>query len=267
MDSVITDKYGLYHGDCLNILQRIENNTIQLCLCDLPYGVLNKSNKAAQWDKPIDLKLLWKELKRVGTDNCAFIFFASGLFTHDLIESNRKDFKYTLVWDKKVVTGFLNAKKQPLRRHEDILVFYQKQCVYNPQFTKGKPSHIRGENAKSCNRLWGSTEVEAQKIVNVKKYTDEKYPTSILLFEKNIHVLNHPTEKPVSILEYLIKTYSNEGDVVLDPTMGSGSCGEACLNTQRIFIGIEMNDTWFAFAKKRIENKIKENNNETQNCL
>ena len=245
------NKYNLYHGDCLNILQRIENNTIQLCLCDLPYGVLNKSNKAAQWDKPIDLKLLWKELKRVGTDNCAFIFFASGLFTHDLIESNRKDFKYTLVWDKKRTTGFLNAKRQPLRQHEDIIIFYSKQPTYNPQFTKGDPSHSRGLNCKGTNNNYGN-------FINPsdKKFTDDKYPTSILKFEKNIHVLNHPTEKPVSILEYLIKTYSNEYDTVLDPTMGSGSCGEACLNINRKFIGIELDDNYFEMAKQRIENHI-----------
>lgn len=240
----------LYHGDCLVELKNIEDHTVNLCLCDLPYGVLNKSNKAAQWDKPIDLTLLWKELKRVAVENCAFVFFASGIFTHDLIESNRKDFKYTLVWDKKRTTGFLNAKKQPLRLHEDIVVFYSKQPTYNPQFTKGSPSHIRGEGAKAKDSVYGS-----YKIPRSCKYTDDKYPTSILQFEKNIHVLKHPTEKPVSILEYLIKTYSNEGDTILDPTMGSGSCGEACLNTNRNFIGIEMNEEWFSFAKNRLENK------------
>ena len=244
-------KYSLFNGDCLEIIKQIPNHSIQLCLCDLPYGVLNKSNKAAQWDKPIDIHLLWKELKRVGTENCSFVFFSSGLFTHDLIESNRKDFKYTLVWDKKRTTGFLNAKKQPLRQHEDIVVFYSKQPTYNPQFTKGEPSHSRGLNCKGTNNNYGS-------FINPsdKKFTDDKYPTSILQFEKNIHILNHPTEKPVSILEYLIKTYSNEGDVVLDPTMGRGSCGEACLNTGRKFIGIELDTTWFNFAKERIENHV-----------
>ena len=148
---------------------------------------------------------MWKELKRVSVENCAFVFFASGIFTHDLIESNRKDFKYTLVWDKKRTTGFLNAKKQPLRVHEDIVVFYSKQPTYNPQFTKGSPSHVRGEGAKAKDSVYGS-----YKIPRSCKYTDDKYPTSILQFEKNIHVLKHPTEKPVSILEYLIKTYSNE---------------------------------------------------------
>lgn len=247
---IVTEKYKLYYGDCLEIMKQIPEKSVQLFLCDLPYGVLNKSNKHAQWDKPIDLQSLWKEIKRIGKENCAYVFFASGLFTHDLIESNRKDFKYTLVWDKKVTTGFLNAKRQPLRRHEDIVVFYQKQCKYNPQFTKGTPSHSRGLNCKGTNNNYGF-------FINPsdKKFTEDKYPTSILSFEKNIHVLKHPTEKPVSILEYLIKTYSNEGDVVLDPTMGSGSCGEACLNTNRIFNGIENDNTWFEFARKRIESK------------
>jgi site-specific DNA-methyltransferase (adenine-specific) len=202
-------------------------------------------------DKPIDLKLLWKELKRVGTDNCAFIFFASGLFTHDLIESNRKDFKYTLVWDKIVKTGFLNSKKMPLRQHEDLVVFYSKQPTYNPQFTKGKPSHIRGLNANDTNNVYGKFKNPMD-----QSYTDDKYPTSIIRIPKNARIMNHPTEKPVPILEYLIKTYSNESDTVLDPTMGSGSCGEACLNINRKFIGIELDDNYFEMAKQRIENHV-----------
>lgn len=114
------DGISLFKGDCFDILPTLPSSSVQLFLCDLPYGVLNKQNPHAAWDKPVDLIALWKERKRIGTPNCAYVFFASGLFTHDVIESNRKDFKYTLVWDKKATTGFLNAKKQPLRRHEDF---------------------------------------------------------------------------------------------------------------------------------------------------
>lgn len=237
----------LFHDSCLNVLPTLPSSSVQLFLCDLPYGVLNKQNPNASWDKPIDLNVLWNEMKRVGTQNCAYVFFASGLFTHDLIESNRKGFKYTLVWDKKVTTGFLNAKKQPLRKHEDIVVFYQKQCKYNPQFTKGTPSHIRGANANNVNNVYGSCPFQS-----TRKYSDDKYPTSILCFEKNIHLLKHPTEKPVSILEWLIKTYTDEGDTVCDPTMGSGSCGEACQNVHRNFIGIEMDTSWYEYASNRL---------------
>lgn len=237
----------LFHDSCLNVLPTLPSSSVQLFLCDLPYGVLNKQNPNASWDKPIDLNVLWKDMKRIGTPNCAYVFFASGLFTHDLIESNRKDFKYTLVWDKKVTTGFLNAKKQPLRRHEDIVVFYAKQCKYNPQFTKGMPSHIRGANAKAGDSVYGS-----YKMPSTKKFTDDKYPTSIICFEKNKHVLKHPTEKPVSILEWLVKTYTDEGDTVCDPTMGSGSCGEACQNVHRNFIGIEMDTLWYEYASNRL---------------
>lgn len=240
---------NLFNGNCFDVLPTLPSSSVQLFLCDLPYGVLNKQNPHASWDKPLDLGVLWREMKRIGTPNCAYVFFASGLFTHDLIESNRKDFKYTLVWDKKVTTGFLNAKKQPLRRHEDIVVFYAKQCKYNPQFTKGTPSHIRGANATAKNdHVYG---VYSAPIT--KKYTDDKYPTSILCFEKNKHTLKHPTEKPVSILEWLIKTYTDEEDMVCDPTMGSGSCGEACLNLNRKFIGIEMDEIWYDYAVKRLE--------------
>ena len=244
-------EYTLYHGDCLEQLKNVGSNSASLFLLDLPYGVLNKSNKNAQWDKPTDLSLLWKEMKRIGKDNCAFVFFASGLFTHDVIESNRKDFKYTLVWDKCRTTGFLNAKKQPLRQHEDLIVFYSKQPTYNPQFTKGKPCHSRGKIKEDThNNNYGQFDR-----VYDQKFTDDKYPTSILRFEKNQHVLNHPTEKPVDILRYLIRTYSNEGDLVIDPTMGSGSCGEACILENRNFIGIELNDEWFSFAENRLNLK------------
>lgn len=242
------DGISLFKGNCFDILTSLPSSSVQLFLCDLPYGVLNKQNPHAAWDKPVDLNALWKEMKRIGVPNCAYVFFASGIFTHDLIEINRKDFKYTWVWDKKATTGFLNAKKQPLRRHEDIVVFYSKQCKYNPQFTKGTPSHIRGANTTGkVNHNYGNYNP-----ASTKKFTDDKYPTSILCFEKNKHVLKHPTEKPVSILEWFIKTYT-DGDTVCDPTMGRGSCGEACLNLNRKFIGIETDEIWYDYAVKRLE--------------
>lgn len=239
----------LFCDDCLNVLPSLESNIADLFLMDLPYGVLNKSNKKAKWDKPIDINALWIHLKRIGKPNCCFIFFASGIFTHDIVESNREYFKYTLVWDKIRTTGFLNAKKQPLRQHEDIVVFYNRQPTYNPQFTKGTPCHSRGKRLEdTVNNNYG----QFNRIYD-QKFSDEKYPKSILQFEKNQHHLKHPTEKPVDLLRYLIRTYTNESDLVIDPTMGSGSCGEACLLEKRNFLGIELDKSWFEFSKKRIE--------------
>lgn len=234
--------------DAIEGIASLPSDSVQLFLCDLPYGVLNKKNPNAQWDKPLDLNALWNEMLRIGNQTCAYVFFASEIFTHDLIESNRKNFKYTLVWNKLRTTGFLNAKKQPLRRHEDIVVFYRQQCKYNPQFTKGIPSHIRGAKAKSKNSVYGQYNLPI-----TKKYSEDKYPTSILTFEKNIHTLTHPTEKPVSILEYLIRTYTDEGDTVCDPTFGSGSCAEACIRNGRNFVGFEVSNEWYDYAQKRIQ--------------
>lgn len=241
----------LYNGDCLVEMQNIADKSVDMILCDLPYGVLNKGNKSAQWDRLIPFEPLWEQYCGVIKDNGAIVLFAQGMFTAQLMMSNPKMWRYNLVWRKGGrCSGFLNAKRQPLREHEDILVFYKAQPTYNPQMTKCSPhqrNHSRGKgDHKQTNRCYGSFN-EAADIIS-----DEKYPRSILEFQRP-HPQIHPTEKPVSLLEYLIKTYTNEGETVLDNTMGSGSTGVACVNTGRNFIGIELNDEYFNTASERIK--------------
>lgn len=242
----------LLYGDCLELLKEIPNGSVDMVCADLPYAALNRSNPYAQWDNVIDMVKLWDEMHRVCKPNAAIVLFGQGIFSAKLIMSNPKEYRYTLIWDKvNRPTGFLNANRSPLRIHEDILVFYRKQPTYNPQMTYGPVNHKRGkagnarlENGK--NRCYGSF-AQTPTII-----TNEKFPTTILRFEKEHKNFYHPTCKPVRLLEWLIKTYSNERETVLDMTMGSGSTGVACANTKRNFIGIELTEEYFEIAKKRI---------------
>lgn len=242
----------LIHGDCLEEMKNIPDKSINLILCDLPYEVLNKGNKNAQWDKMIPMDELWKQYNRIITDNGAIVLFAQGMFTCQLMMSNPKNWRYNLIWDKRLPGGFLNAKRMPLRSHEDIVVFYKKLPTYNPQMEEGIPLHGRGTSFKTkdlTNNCYGNMSVTD----DLRKGSTQKFPRSVLRFDKpHPSTLLHPTQKPVSLLEYLIKTYSNEGDAVLDNCMGSGSTGVACVNTGREFIGIELNDKYFEIAKGRI---------------
>ena len=239
--------YKLLQGDCLELMKDIPDKSIDMILCDLPYGVTqNKLDITLPFDK------LWEQYNRIIKDNGCIALFAQGLFYIDLISSNRKMFKYDLVWDKELVSGFLNAKKMPLRRHEQIAIFYKKLPSYNPQFTQGKPAHSKGNAYKSkdvVNHNYG-------KFKPVETNTNTlKYPTSILKFQKpHPSQTLHRTEKPILLLEYLIKTYTNEGETVIDNCMGSGSTGVACINTNRNFIGMELDKEYFKIAKDRIEN-------------
>lgn len=245
--------YELYHGDCLEVMKNIEDKSVDMILCDLPYGVTSKN----KWDTIIPYEPLWKEYKRIIKDNGAIILFGQDKFTARTMLSNEKMHRYNLIWNKVLTSGFLNANRMPLREHEDIMVFYKKLPTYNPQFTEGKPLHGMGEKFKkikndnnnyndfnSCNNPSANREGDTK-----------KYPKSILTFtRKHSSKMLHPTEKPVELLEYLIKTYSNENDVILDNCMGSGGTGVACLKTNRNFIGIELDKGYFNIAKERIEN-------------
>lgn len=207
-----------------------------------------------KWDNKIDLNNLWIEYERIIKEHGVICLFSQTKFFYELIKSNEKLFRYDLIWDKVLVTGFLNANRQPLRRHEQIAIFYKKQPKYNPQMGIGQPLHGNGkinisEKTKN-NNVYG----EFKYLEDTRKGSTEKYPTSILKFKKlHSSKMLHPTEKPVSLLEYLIKTYTNEKDVVLDNCMGSGSTGIACLNTNRSFIGIELDKNTFEIAENRIE--------------
>ena len=246
-------------GDCLELMREIPDGSVDMILCDLPYGVLNSKNPNAKWDSVIPFPELWKHYKRVTKENGAIVLFASGMFTADLMQSNRKMWKYNLVWKKgNRPTGFLNAKKQPLRISEDICVFYNKQPTYNPQFTIGeKPCHSRGcdENAQKRVRNGCYGEFKPTPVV----ITNNKYPLSIIDIPKEHPQSYHPTQKPVALLEYLIRTYTNEGETVLDNCMGSGSTCVACVNTGRKYIGFELDENYFEIAEQRIadaENEV-----------
>lgn len=243
----------LKNGDCLELMKDIPDKSIDMVLCDLPYGVTNN-------DKDISLPFdkLWEQYERIIKDDGAIVLFGQGLFYIDLVNSNRKLFKYDLVWDKVLTSGFLNAKRMPLRQHEQIAVFYKKLPTYNPQFTKGEPNHSKGniEIKTYENRNYGE-----YKSVQTT-FTDDKYPTSIVKFSKpHPSTAKHRTEKPVELLKWLIKTYTNEGDKVLDNCMGSGSTGEACILTKRDFIGIELDENYFNIAKERLDKILESRRN------
>ena len=247
----IGDNCILYNGDCIEIMQSLPDKSIDLILCDLPYSITKMS-----WDCLIPFEPLWKQYNRICKGN--IILFSSGLFTYRLIESNLKNYKYKLIWKKNVPTGMNSAKYRPMKYYEEILIF--NGGVYNPI-----PKERIGVH-KECyryNHYCGkSNHVDYDKIK--KKYDpDFVQPSDILEFNvvPNRNGKLHPTQKPVDLLEYLVKTYSNEGDTVLDNCMGSGSTGIACINTNRKFIGIEKEASYFDIAKQRIvdhiENKIR----------
>ena len=233
----------LHHGDCLEIMRTLPDESIQLVLCDLPYGMTDN-----EWDIILPFDKLWEQYKRLMKPNGAIVLFGIQPFTSLLISSNLKMFKYEWVWMKNKGRGHLNAKKQPLRNKEDICVFYSKQCAYFPQMMEGSPYAIKGgSEIKKSNY----NAILRSKIVN----NGERYPNQILAFDcvPQTQIL-HPTQKPVELLEYLIKTYTMEADCVLDNCMGSGSTGVACQNTLRRFIGIEKDHTIFKIAETRLKN-------------
>lgn len=243
----------IYNEDCLEGMKRIPDGSVDAVICDLPYGVLNKQSEGGSWDSIIPLEPLWEQYKRITKPNAAIILFSQGMFTAQLMMSNPKMWRYNLVWDKVLKTGFLNSKRMPLRQHEDICVFYKMLPTYNPQMTKCEPhkrNHSKGNGQhREVNRCYGSY-VETPTIVS-----DEKFPTSIISIPKQ-HIVGksyHPTEKPVSLIQWLIRTYSNKGDVILDNTIGSGTTAIAAIREKRCFIGFELNEKYYKIANKRIE--------------
>lgn len=228
----------IYHQDCLEGMRHIPDGSIDMILCDLPYGTTQCS-----WDTVIPFELLWEQYERVIKDNGAIVLNCQQPFTSQLIMSNPKMFKYCWVWSKSQVSGFLNAKKQPLREHEDIAVFYKKQCTYNPQMTKGK-MQLKNTGGSTSNY----NEFKAQ-----PHYSDEYYPRTILEFPLRRFKDGHPTQKPVELYEYLINTYTNENEIILDNCMGSGTSAVAALNTGRKFIGFETESKYIEMTNQRIE--------------
>ena len=237
----------LFNSDCLEVMKQIPNESIDMICCDLPYGTTQNKD-----DIIIPFEPLWNEYERIIKENGCIALFAQGLFYVDLVNSNRKLFRYDLVWDKVLTSGFLNAKRMPLRQHEQIAIFYKKLPTYNPQFTEGKPLHGKGKSYMD-KELKNQNYGQFHATEDLRKGSTEKYPTSILRFPKpHPSVAKHRTEKSIECLEWLIKTYTNEGNIVLDNCMGAGSCGIACKNTNRDFIGIELDENYFNIAKERI---------------
>lgn len=231
---------NIYNDDCFNILPTLDKESVDLVLVDLPYG-----QTACQWDVCIDLDKMWEELKRVGKEGTAYVFFTTTKFGYNLIKSNEKWFRYDLVWEKGGRgVGFQHANKMPLRNHEMIYVFYKKLPTYNPQMTPMDKPYTRTYNTDlSCN-------------LKVKQHFTKTYthyhPKSVQRFSIPNNNSKHSTQKPTDLCEWLIKTYSNENDLVLDFTMGSGSTGVACINTGRRFIGIEKDPEIFKVAQERL---------------
>ena len=233
---------NLMQGDCLELMKSIPDGSIDAIITDPPYGTT-----ACKWDSVIPFEPLWAQYKRIIKDNGAIVLTASQPFTTALISSNLKDFKYCLVWDKTKSGNFALAKKQPMKSHEDICLFYAKQPSYNPQM------EIRGKIRKKG----GGLPSDNFGITPTISYNNTYYPKSILTFSTGSRVdHHHPTQKPVALMEYLIKTYTNEGDTVLDNCMGSGTTGVACKNLNRNFIGIELDESYFNIAKERINGII-----------
>ena len=254
------NKIQLYNMDCLEFMKTLEDNSIDLILTDPPYGTT-----ACKWDSIIPLDSMWEQLKRIIKPNGAIVMTASQPFTTILIASNMKMFKYCWVWNKSRVTGFANAKKQPLRCIEDIVVFYRNPPTYNPQGLIRINKKVKNGRSVGGNTLRADINESANKgslrtagSEYIQEFTG--YPKQILQISSEGKTV-HPTQKPVTLMEYLIKTYTNEGETVLDFTMGSGSTGIACLNTNRSFIGCELDENYFKIAKDRIENHKLKNNN------
>lgn len=234
----------LMQGDCIKLMKDIPDGSVDMILCDLPYGTT-----ACKWDTVIPFESLWEQYKRIIKTNGAIVLTANQPFTSFLIQSNINEFRYCWIWDKVRGSNFATVKIRPFNSHEDIVIFYKRQPTYNPQMTAGKPyTQKQGRVGESK-----QTGLYRQNVITVND--GERYPTTVLKFSKESGC--HPTQKPVALMEYLIKTYTNEGETVLDNCMGSGTTGVACVNTNRRFIGIEMDENYFNIAKNRIEGAMK----------
>lgn len=242
--------YKIYNGDCLKVMDKLikEGIKVDCVIADPPYGTT-----ACKWDTVIPFDDMWERLNKLIKPNGAIVLFGSEPFSSALRMSNIKNYKYDWIWEKEQGINQLNAKKMPLRNSENISVFYKKQCAYNPQFKKGTPyKKDRCPYSKDIESLYGK---QVNKVVTVNE--GYRYPLTIIKFNRELKNRYHPTQKPAALLEYLIKTYTNENELVLDFTMGSGSTGVACINTNRKFIGIELDNNYFNIAKQRIEEACK----------
>ena len=241
LDNAMGEEIKLYNGDAIEGMKLLPSNSIDLICVDLPYGTTQN-----KWDVIIPLDDMWKEFNRVKTERGIIALTAAQPFTSILVASNLKQFKYDLVWEKSISSNQLNVKKQPLRSHESVLIFYDKPGTYNEQRTEGKPYKINRKSVRNGG-CYGD------QVSSSKDNDGFRHARSVIKIANPRIKGGHPTEKPVALMEYLIKCYSNEGDTVLDCCMGSGSTGEAAKTWNRKFIGIELNGGYFKKAKRRLE--------------
>lgn len=231
----------LIHGDCMEHMSNIDAKSIDMILCDLPYGMTKN-----KWDVPIPFDDLWKHYNRIIKDNGAIVLFGSQPFTSLMIVSNQKMFRYCLVWEKNKFSDFLNAKRKPMKTNEDICIFYKRQPIYNPQYWDSTPyRRWNTQEAVDKQSNYGSHKS------NVVESDGKRLPTTVLKFNR-VERPDHPTQKPVDLLEWLIKTYTNEGALVLDNCMGVGSTGIAAKNQKRRFLGIELESRYYDMAVQKI---------------
>lgn len=237
----------LWHGDCLELMKEVPNCSVDMILCDLPYGTT-----ACKWDANIPFVPLWEHYQKVIKDTGVIILFSKQPFTTDLINSNRNWYRYSWLWIKNIANGYLNAKIMPLQVYEELCVFYKRKPKYNPQIEYG---FERKTSRASTKRKCKAAEVY-NKAICVKDYdSTARYPINVLYFESDKHKnCLHPTQKPLALLEYLLNTYTDKGDLVLDNCMGSGTSGVACKIWGRKFIGMELEQKYFDIAKRRIDN-------------
>lgn len=242
----------IYNEDCLEGMKRIPDGSVDCIICDLPYGVLNKQSEGGSWDSIIPLEPLWEQYLRVIKPNGAIVLFAQGMFTAKLMMSQPKLWRYNLIWKKgNRTSGFLNANRMPLRNHEDIVIFYDKLPTYNPQMRQGFPNHKRGRPSGTLkNGCYGKFDPFAKSEI----ISTEKFPLSVIDIEKEHDVRKyiHPTQKPVDLLRYLVRTFSNEGDTILDNCSGSGTTAVACVKEKRHFICFEKDPMYWKKSVKRI---------------
>lgn len=234
----------LLQGDCLNLMQNISDGSVDLILTDLPYQTTQN-----EWDSLIPFEPLWGHYRRVAKPNAAIVLTSQSPFDKALAMSNAAEYRYEWIWEKTEATGHLNAKRMPMKAHENVLVFYRRLPTYNPQKTTGHVRKVSNQKKRVAERSANY----GQQAGNDSYDSTERYPRSVLQFSTDKQKAPlHPTQKPVALMEYFIRTYSNEGEVVLDSCMGSGTTGVACLNTNRKFIGIEKDARYFDIAKRRM---------------
>jgi DNA modification methylase len=243
----------LHKGDCLEVMREIETNSIDAIICDLPYGTTQN-----KWDSIIDLPKLWEQYERVIKERGVIVLFAQIPFSSILGASNIKMLKYEWIWQKDQGTGHLNAKKRPMKNHENILVFYKKFGTYNPQKTTGhKPTNASRKNDVDTGvRNYGKYIDKGGRGGNTDRYPLSIYRCNTINGFSKTEPSQHPTQKPIALMKMLVKTYSNENDTILDNTMGSGSTGVACKQTNRNFIGIEQDKNYFEIAQQRINSTL-----------